>query len=206
MKKIYGALLVLCLALMVSCGNIGSRISNDLAVNTHNTIASNSSISAQTPDKLQDAVVSNSAISNQTPDVLPEESNSSNKWIDMIYGKWEILDMVGYGYIYGDVSLEDYTRGKITIGKQCFEYDLPAAKGKVKNPRYKLTKQSKDDFWEYTHANAENGFGFKGNHIKMIEVFDGDESWDDFGRFFWIRDKKHLIFMGPVYFLAEKIE
>ena len=51
-----------------------------------------------------------------------------------------------------------------------------------------------------------NGFGFKSKQIKSITVFDDNDEWDEFGCIFWIRDKEHLIFLGPVYFLAERIE
>ena len=79
-------------------------------------------------------------------------------------------------------------------------------KKKLENPKYKLTKQNKNDFWEYRHADINNGFSFSGNQIKLIEVLNGNDEWDEFAGFFWIRDKKHLIFLGPVYFLAEKVE
>ena len=80
--------------------------------------------------------------------------------------------MVGEGYIYGNVSMKDYVGGEITICEDYIECDLPLGKEKLENPKYKLTKQNKDDFWEYRHANADSGFGFKGNKIKMIEVYD----------------------------------
>ena len=54
----------------------------------------------------------------------------------------------------------------------------------------------------YRNANIHNSFGFRGEQIKIVKVFDNNGEWDEFG----IRDKKHLIFFGPVYFSAEKIE
>ena len=136
----------------------------------------------------------------------PEINNSKRRKIDAIYGKWKILNMVGEGYIYGDFSMEDYVGGIITIRENYMETNLPLGRWKLNNPIYKLKKQNEDDFWEYSHANMNNGFGFKSKQIKSITVFDDNDEWDEFGCIFWIRDKEHLIFLGPVYFLAERIE
>lgn len=148
-----------------------------------------------------------SSVPMQLPKKIKESSVSQNREINMIFGRWKILDMIGNGYIYGDVSMEDYVGGIVTIRENSIESDLPLGKRKLKNPKYKLSIQNEDDFWEYRHANIDNGFGFKNNLIKLVEVYDGNnDSWDEFGETFWVRDKKHLIFLGPVYFLAEKIE
>ena len=114
--------------------------------------------------------------------------------------------MVGEAYVYGDFSMEDYAGGTITIRENYIETNLPLGRWKLNNPIYKTKKQNEDDFWEYTHANIHNGFGFKSEQIELVTVFDDNDEWDEFGGTFWIRDKKHLIFWGPVYFLAEKIE
>lgn len=151
-------------------------------------------------------IINNSLISTQIPDESIEKNTSGIENIDMIYGKWKITDMVGYGYIYGDVSIEDYVGGDVTICEDYIKYELPSDKGKLEKPKFKLTKQNKDDFWEYSHANVENGFGFKDDQVDLIEVYDGNDKWDEFGGIFWVRDKEHLIFFGPVYFLAEKVE
>jgi hypothetical protein len=182
MKNLFFIMLVLlCSVFFVSCGN--------------NTVINISS--TNTPE-------------NTMPMETPQEPTGSSaaqiSKIDMIYGRWKILDMVGEGYIYGDFSMEDYIGGIVTIQKSYIESNLPLGKKKLENPKYKLTKQNKHDFWEYRHADINNGFGFSGNQIKLIEVFDGNDEWDEFAGFFWIRDKKHLIFLGPVYFLAEKVE
>ena len=86
------------------------------------------------------------------------------------------------------------------------ESNLPLGRWKLKNPIYKLEKQNEEDFWEYSHANIHSGFGFKSEKIKAVTVFDDKDEWDEFGNIFWIRDKDHLIFFGPVYFLAKRIE
>lgn len=114
--------------------------------------------------------------------------------------------MVGYGYIYGEFSMKDYVGGTVTIRENYIETDLPLGRWKLKNPVYKLEKQNEEDFWEYSHANIHSGFGFKSEKIKAVTVFDDTDEWDEFGNIFWIRDKDHLIFFGPVYFLAKRIQ
>ena len=179
--------IIIGLLLLITCKNNLSNIEN-------------------TSTNMSDNVTKNSPEPTQISEKSKNNSILKRKKVDMIYGKWKILDMVGYGYIYGDVSLKNYVGGVVTIHDNYIESNLPMGKIKLKNPKYKSKKQNKDDFWEYRHANIDNGFGFKSNQIKLIEVYDGSDEWDEFGGTFWIRDKKHLIFWGPVYFLAKKIE
>ena len=103
-------------------------------------------------------------------------------------------------------SMKDYVGGTVTIRENYIETNLPLGRWKLKNPIYKLEKQNEEDFWEYSHANIHSGFGFKSEKIKAVTVFDDKDEWDEFGNIFWIRDKDHLIFFGPVYFLAKRIE
>lgn len=181
MKRFIVMAVLLCSALFVSCGSY-------TGTNSSSTNMLENTISTEIPQEPADS------------------SDAKSSKMDMIYGKWEILDMVGEGYIYGDFSMEDYIGGIVTIQKNYIESNLPLGKKKLENPKYKLTKQNKNDFWEYRHADINNGFSFSGNQIKLIEVLNGNDEWDEFAGFFWIRDKKHLIFLGPVYFLAEKVE
>ena len=154
--------------------------------------------SAKTPE-----IIENSSLPTQNQKKSKDRNNSKRSKIDAIYGKWKILNMVGEGYIYGDFSMEDYVGGIITIRENYMETNLPLGRWKLNNPIYKLKKQNEDDFWEYRHANMNNGFGFKSKQIKSITVFDDNDEWDEFGCIFWIRDKEHLIFLGPVYFFAD---
>lgn len=135
-----------------------------------------------------------------------ENAEPESEEISGIYGKWKILDMAGHGYIYGEFSMEDYVGGVVTIAEDYMECDLPMGKSKLENPKYKLTTQSRNEFLEGRKVTVDNIFGFKPDKIQMIEViYDYDDIWDGFVRF-WIRDETHLIFLGPVYFLAEKAE
>ena len=46
-----------------------------------------------------------------------------------------------------DVFVCQFNRSEyVTICEDYIEYDLPVGKGKLENPKYKLTKQSKNDF------------------------------------------------------------
>lgn len=174
------ALLLFCMTI-VSCSH--SKVNNT---------------SENTPESIENSLI---------PSQIPKESkDSNNSKEEKIYGKWKILKMVGEGYIYGEFSMDDYVGGIVSIHENFIETDLPLGRWKLDNPIYKLEKQNGDDFWEYSHANIHNGFGFKSEQIELVKVFDNNDEWDEFGGIFWIRDKTHLIFFGPVYFLAEKIQ
>lgn len=195
LKKKYSLIiLLLCCITFVSCGQENTPTNKlDIKKEENN--------STRMPDKIE-----NSSLPTQDQKKIKDNNNSKRRKIDAIYGKWEILNMVGEGYIYGDFSMEDYVGGIITIRENYIETNLPLGRWKLNNPIYKLKKQNEDDFWEYRHANIHNRFGFKSEQVKSVTVFDDNDEWDEFGWIFWIRDKEHLIFLGPVYFLAEKIE
>ena len=118
------------------------------------------------------------------------------------------MENIRYGWIrvyLWRIFNERLCRRTVTIRENYIETDLPLGRWKLKNPVYKLEKQNEEDFWEYSHANIHSGFGFKSEKIKAVTVFDDTDEWDEFGNIFWIRDKDHLIFFGPVYFLAKRI-
>lgn len=109
MKKLFIIMVVLimiallCSVFFVSCGN--------------STVINNSS--TNTPEN---------TIPIETPQEPTDSSDTKISKIDMIYGKWEILDMVGEGYIYGDFSMKDYIGGIVTIQKNYIESNLPLGK------------------------------------------------------------------------------
>lgn len=196
-KKYCIIIFLLCGVMLVSCG-----YSKEENAPTNNIdVSKEKNTPTRTPD-----IIENSSSPTQVEKNSKDSNNAKRREIDAIYGKWKILNMVGEGYIYGDFSMDDYVGGIITIRENYIETNLPLGRWKLNNPIYKLKKQNEDDFWEYSHANIHNGFGFKSEQIKSVTVFDENDEWDEFGGIFWIRDKEHLIFFGPVYFLAEKIE
>ena len=193
-KKYSLIILLLCCITLVSCGQENtSKNKLDISKEENNY--------TRTP-----GIIENSSLPMQKQKKSKDSHNSKSGKTDMIYGKWKILNMIGEGYVYGDFSMEDYAGETMTIRENDIETNLPLGRWKLNNPIYKTKKQNEDDFWEYTHANIHNGFGFKSEQIELVTVFDDNDEWDEFGGTFWIRDKKHLIFWGPVYFLAEKIE
>ena len=105
---------LLCSVLFVSCGSY-------TGTNSSSTNMLENTISTEIP---------------QEPTEIPQEpadsSDAKSSKIDMIYGKWEILDMVGEGYIYGDFSMEDYIGGIVTIQKNYIESNLPLGKKKIR--------------------------------------------------------------------------
>lgn len=179
---------------LISCGQ------ENISTNKPD-IGKKENYSTGTPD-----IIENSSLPTQTPKKSKGRNKSKRGELQAIYGKWKILDMVGYGYIYGEFSMKDYVGGTVTIRENYIETNLPLGRWKLKNPIYKLEKQNEEDFWEYSHANIHSGFGFKSEKIKAVTVFDDKDEWDEFGNIFWIRDKDHLIIFGPVYFLAKRIE
>ena len=165
----------------------------------------------QTPVPTQSPVPTKTPVPTQPPAKFAKEpkasAHPSRKKIDGIYGTWKILRMVGYGYIFGDVSMKDYVGGTVTIHENRIKTDLPLGSWRLEHPIYKLTKQTDEDFVLDLRTSIHNGFGFRGDTVQMVEVFDrNQDEWDEFGSLFWIRDENHLIFLGPVCFLAEKIE
>lgn len=193
-KKNSLIILLLCCIMLVSCGQENAP-TNKL----------NSSKEKNNSTRMPD-IIENSSLPTQNQKKSKDSNNSKRKKMDAICGKWKISNMVGEGYIYGDFSMEDYVGGTVTIHENYIESNLPLGRWKLNNPIYKFKKQNKDDFWEYSHANMHNKFGFKSEQIESVTVFDNKDRWDEFGWIFWIRDKEHLIFLGPVYFLAERIE
>ena len=175
----YSLTMLLCCITLISCGQ------ENISTNKPD-IGKKENYSTGTPD-----IIENSSLPTQTPKKSKGRNKSKRGELQAIYGKWKILDMVGYGYIYGEFSMKDYVGGTVTIRE---------------NYIYKLEKQNEEDFWEYSHANIHSGFGFKSEKIKAVTVFDDKDEWDEFGNIFWIRDKDHLIIFGPVYFLAKRIE
>lgn len=193
-KKNRLIILLLCCIMLVSCGQ------ENVPANKLNSSKEKNDFT-RTPDTIE-----NSSLPTQNQKKSKDSNKSNRRKMDAICGKWKILKMVGEGYIYGEFSMEDYVGGTVTIHENYIETNLPLGTWKLNNPIYKFKKQDKHDFWVYSHANMHNKFGFKSEKIESVTVFDNKDSWDEFGWIFWIRDKEHLIFMGPVYFLAEKIE
>ena len=190
----YSLTMLLCCITLISCGQ------ENISTNKPD-IGKKENYSTGTPD-----IIENSSLPTQTPKKSKGRNKSKRGELQAIYGKWKILDMVGYGYIYGEFSMKDYVGGTVTIRENYIETNLPLGRWKLKNPIYKLEKQNEEDFWEYSHANIHSGFGFKSEKIKAVTVFDDKDEWDEFGNIFWIRDKDHLIIFAPVYFLAKRIE
>lgn len=122
-----------------------------------------------------------------------------------IYGKWKIVEQTGSGYIYGEFSMDDYVGDIITIDKDYIESDIPLEKTRLENPKYEMKEQSRNDFYMIIHSDYDS-FGFEDDTPTMVEVYGENDTWDEFGGEFWIKDKNHLIFLGPVFFLAEKVE
>ena len=196
-------ILFFCYAVITSCGMKSNLGNADLSNNKPNDT------SKKEPSSIPNKTQSNESIPNCTPTSIPnvvESIPSKSPTQESYYGKWKITEMVGYGYIYGEFSIDDYVNGIITINESYFEYDIPLEKKRLRNPKYKVKTQSKNEFYHVSNANFDNGFGFKGDKVKLVMVYDGNDKWHEFGATFWIRDKNHLIVMGPVYFLAERVE
>lgn len=190
MKKVFIVImLLLCCVTIASCGS-------DKAMDNK-------------PANKSDEMMESFPVPTQKLKESRENMETKNEEISGIYGKWKILDMVGNGYIFGEFSMEDYVGGVVTIDKDYMESNLPMGKFRTENPEYKLTKQSENEFLLENKVTVENIFGFKPDEIQMVKVYsgiiEGTIEWEGFG-LFWIRDETHLVFLGPVYFLAEKVE
>lgn len=95
-----------------------------------------SGIPSATSNKTQKIMPSVAAISTVTPNIV-ESSSSKFPSKQSFFGKRRITEMVGYGYIYGKFSMDDYVNGIITINENYFQYDIPLEKKNFKNQSIK---------------------------------------------------------------------
>ncbi len=186
-------------ALMSACGR---NVENNSEM-PDNMSTSQTAVETDTASTASPAIASGNAPTESHAAMPDASGNGEND--SLIYGKWKIIEQTGSGYIYGEVSLDDYIGGVITIDKDYIESDIRLGRHRLENPRYKIKQQNKYEFYMVIHSDYSS-FGFKDDTPTMIEVHDGSDDWGEFGTTFWIRDEKHLIFLGPVFFLAERME
>lgn len=121
------------------------------------------------------------------------------------FGKWEVIDTIGYGYICTDDSSEDYVGGILEIRDDCISCDMPNDKYDyiINYPKFVLRWQSANDFFMERYATYKS-FNFEDDEkVPLVEIKSKEAG---FGTRFWIKDKNHIVLDGPQYFLAKKIE
>ena len=116
----YSLTMLLCCITLISCGQ------ENISTNKPD-IGKKENYSTGTPD-----IIENSSLPTQTPKKSKGRNKSKRGELQAIYGKWEILDMVGYGYIYGEFSMKDYVGGTVTIRENYIESNLPLGRWKLK--------------------------------------------------------------------------
>ncbi len=109
----YSLTMLLCCITLISCGQ------ENISTNKPD-IGKKENYSTGTPD-----IIENSSLPTQTPKKSKGRNKSKRGELQAIYGKWKILDMVGYGYIYGEFSMKDYVGGTVTIRENYIETNLP---------------------------------------------------------------------------------
>ena len=148
----------------------------------------------QNPDSSTDA--------NNTSKVKSEDSNNKEK---QYYGKWKIVKVTGSGYISStSYDEKDYIDSIISIGKDSVSVEKNGKTVEIKQPRYKEREVTDDELFDESRIFKKN-LGFKNNEkVLGVTVYNGSEEWGEFGTWFIVKDDKHLIFDGPMYFLAER--
>lgn len=115
----YSLTMLLCCIILISCGqeNISTN-KPDIGIGKKEGIL---------PERRIKFFVTNS-----DSEKSKGRNKSKRRELQVIYGKWKILDMVGYGYIYGEFSMKDYVGGTVTIRENYIETDLPLGRWKLK--------------------------------------------------------------------------
>ena len=134
----------------------------------------------------------------------PSPSKYSSKLVD-VFGKWKVVDRIGYGYSFTDIPEKNYIGGIITITDELVQSSMPDKELNftVKNPKFVMQWQSRDDFY-MEHYTTYDSFGFDNSEkVLKIEIKKKGGSLG-FGSTLWIKDENHIIIMGSQYFLAEK--
>lgn len=122
------------------------------------------------------------------------------------FGKWEVIETIGYGYICTADSSEDYVGGILEIRDDRISCDMPNDEYDyiINYPKFVLRWQSANDFHMERYATYES-FNFEDDErVPLVEIKSKEET--GFGTRFWIRDKNHIVIEGPQYFLAKKME
>ena len=208
MQRVLAVLLSISCCIVMSACSINAEnnaaISDNMATSSTVTAANTPTAS---PDIIRESTptASPATIIDDTATNTSDVSDNSENNLAIIYGKWKIVEQTGSGYIYGEFSMDDYVGGIITIDKDYIESDIPLEKTRLENPKYEIKEQSRNDFYMIIHSDYDS-FGFEDDTPTMVEVYGENDTWDEFGGEFWIKDKNHLIFLGPVFFLAEKVE
>ena len=93
----YSLTMLLCCITLISCGQ------ENISTNKPD-IGKKENYSTGTPD-----IIENSSLPTQTPKKSKGRNKSKRGELQ------KILDMVGYGYIYGEFSMKDYVGGTVTM-------------------------------------------------------------------------------------------
>lgn len=169
-----------------------------LCVLNSNQIEKNKSKDKQEIKKetvLPEATVSSTASKSQT--------DCSNSVFSRAFGKWKVIDTIGYGYVCTDESTEDYVGGILEICDDLVTCEMPDDEYNysIKNPKFVMRWQSADDFFMEHYAKYES---FKFEDDKRVPLVEIKSKEEGFGTRFWIKDKNHIVIEGPQYFLAER--
>lgn len=157
------------------------------------------------PEKKMTSKLAENAGGNTPTTSTPIYSPQPTKLAETYYGKWKIISKIGYGYISSAAYSEnDYIGVEINISESSIIVHSKNKDRKINKPKFE--KKTLDDNKLY----KEYGVFFENltindDKVTSITVLKDDELWDEFGGKFIIKDDDHLIFRGPMFFLAEKV-
>lgn len=126
---------------------------------------------------------------------------------EIYYGEWEIVSSTGSGYIFSTTyKEEDYTGIKILISEDSFRVSGGQESVKIENPKYKKHMVTNDELYSERKISKKNLGYADSEQVVAVDVLDGKKEVDAFGTSFYIKDDTHLIFIGPMYFMAKKVK
>lgn len=131
-----------------------------------------------------------------------DEKTETNK--EMFYGDWKITSVTGQGYIFSaNYDEKDYIGKHISFSEDTFCIDGVVI---LEKPIYKKNTISEEDLFAESKISKKNLGYKKGDKVIEVSTYNEKKELHSFGSKFYIKDDEHLIFIGPMYFLAERVK
>lgn len=121
------------------------------------------------------------------------------------YGEWSIVSSTGKGYISSaSYDEKDYVGIRISIKENEMIIKYKKKNKTITNPNYNKRVISEKKLYKEDGVLKRNLEIDDNSDIVKVQVYKGKKEWEEFGSCFFVKDDEHLIFDGPMYFLAER--
>jgi hypothetical protein len=118
------------------------------------------------------------------------------------FGKWEIVDFDGAGYVVSSAENPgDYIGSRIFIDENIIEYKFNTRIFVLHSPKYVIISQTAADFAQSERANYSSFDFDTGANVFQILIFDENKEW---GRI-WIKDKDTIVVRPASFYYAKRI-